>query len=94
MDDYIEITSFTHQPYYQQFAPEVPDNWERKLMYNVPLDEMIAVTDYALKNGYTVCWDGDVSEKGFSHKNGVAINPEVKKLEDMGWNPLRNMANI
>ncbi len=83
MDDYIEITSFTHQPYYQQFAPEVPDNWERKLMYNVPLDEMIAVADYALQNGYTVCWDGDVSEKGFSHKNGVAINPEVKKLEDM-----------
>ncbi|MBR5204809.1 MAG: aminopeptidase [Bacteroidaceae bacterium] len=83
MDDYIEITSFTHQPYYQQFAPEVPDNWERKLMYNVPLDEMIAVADYALQNGYTVCWDGDVSEKGFSHKNGVAINPEVKKTEDL-----------
>jgi bleomycin hydrolase len=83
MDDYIEITSFNHHPYYQQFAPEVPDNWERKLMYNVPLDEMIAITDYALQNGFTVCWDGDVSEKGFSHKNGVAINPEVKKLEDM-----------
>ena len=83
MDDYIELTSFTHQPYYQQFAPEIPDNWERKLMYNLPLDELIAVTDHALKNGYTVCWDGDVSEKGFSHKNGVAINPEVKKTEDL-----------
>lgn len=83
MDDYIEITSFTHHPYYQLCAPEVPDNWERKMMYNVPLDEMIEVMNYALNNGYTVCWDGDVSEKGFSHKNGVAINPEVKKLEDM-----------
>ena len=83
MDDYIEITSFTHHPYYQQFAPEVPDNWERKLMYNVPLDEMIGLMNHALANGYTICWDGDVSEKGFSHKNGVAINPEVKKVEDL-----------
>ena len=83
MDDYIELTSFTHHPYYQLCAPEVPDNWERKMMYNLPLDELIAVTDYALTNGFTVCWDGDVSEKGFSHKNGVAINPEVKKTEDL-----------
>ena len=83
MDDYIEITSFTHHPYYQLCAPEVPDNWERKMMYNVPLDEMIGLMNHALANGYTVCWDGDVSEEGFSHKNGVAINPEVKKLEDM-----------
>ena len=51
-------------------------------MYNLPLDEMMQVMDYALNNGYTVCWDGDVSEKGFSFKNGVAINPEVKKVDD------------
>lgn len=61
---------------------EVPDNWEHAQMYNLPLDEMMQVADYALNNGYTVCWDGDVSEKGFSFKNGVAINPEVKKVED------------
>ena len=48
----------------------------------IPLDEMMEVADYALNHGYTVCWDGDVSEKGFSFKNGVAINPEVKKVED------------
>ena len=33
---------------------------------------MMEVADYALTHGYTVCWDGDVSEKGFSFKNGVA----------------------
>ena len=82
MDDYIELTSFTHHPYYEAFELEVPDNWEHARMYNLPLDELIAVTDHALRNGYTVCWDGDVSEKGFSFKNGVAINPEVKKIED------------
>lgn len=82
MDDYVEITSFTHKPYYEMFAPEVPDNWEREPMYNLPLDEMMDVIDHALSNGYTVCWDGDVSEKGFSFKNGVAIHPEVNNVDD------------
>lgn len=82
MDDYIELTSFTHHPYHQKFEVEVPDNWEHEQMYNLPLDELIQTTDYALNHGYTVCWDGDVSEKGFSFKNGVAINPEVKKVDD------------
>ena len=82
MDDYVELTSFNHHPYYQKFEVEVHDNWEHYQQYNLPLDELIEVQDYALQHGFTVCWDGDVSEKGFSFKNGVAINPEVKKGED------------
>lgn len=82
MDDYVELTSFTHHPYYTMFDVEVHDNWEHEKMYNLPLDELMETMDYALKNGYSVCWDGDVSEKGFSFKNGVAINPEVKKVDD------------
>ena len=82
MDDYVELTSFNHHPYYQKFEVEVHDNWEHYQQYNLPLDELIEVQDYALQHGFTVCWDGDVSEKGFSFKKGVAINPEVKKVED------------
>lgn len=82
MDDYVEITSFSHKPFYEQMMIEVTDNWEGERQYNVPLDELIEVMDYALEHGYTLCWDGDVSEKGFSHANGVAINPEVKALDD------------
>lgn len=73
MDDYIELGSYIHRPYYTKFELEIPDNWEHKQIYNIPLDEMEQVMDIALKNGYTICWDGDVSEKGFSFKNGVAI---------------------
>ena len=80
MDDYIEIGSYTHKPYYQPFILEVPDNWEYEPIWNVPLDELIEIMNYALKNGFTVAWDGDVSERGFSHVNGVAINPDVKDL--------------
>ena len=80
-DDYVMLTSFTHKPYYEEFEVEVPDNWEHARMYNLPLDEMMEAMNHALKNGYTVCWDGDVSERGFSFKNGVAINPDVNNVD-------------
>jgi len=75
MDDYVSLTSFTHQPYYTQFAIEVPDNWAMLQSYNVTLDELQNVAEKALIGGYTWAWGADVSEKGFSFKNGVAIVP-------------------
>ena len=35
MEDYVSVTSFTHHPFYTQFAIEVPDNWRWDLSYNV-----------------------------------------------------------
>jgi hypothetical protein len=81
-DDYVEITSFTLFPFYTQGLVPIPDNWRKLNFYNVPLDELIAIMDYSLNNGYTVDWDGDVSEKGFSHKDGVAIIPELEKTDE------------
>ena len=81
-DDYVEITSLTLFPFYQQGVVPIPDNWRKASYYNVPLDELITITDYALNNGYTVAWDGDVSEKGFSHSKGVAIIPELEKVDE------------
>jgi len=80
--DYIELTSYSSYPYYEQVNLEVPDNWSGNLYYNVPLEDFIAVMGHALENGYSICWDGDVSDRGFSHKNGVAIVPE-KKVESL-----------
>jgi len=77
MNNYVNITSFSHFPFYTQGLVEVPDNWEMNRFYNVPIDEFIQILDYSLNNGYTVAWDGDVSEKGFSHAKGVAVNPDV-----------------
>jgi aminopeptidase C len=81
-DDYVEITSFTLFPFYTQGLLPIPDNWRKMNYYNVPLDELIAVMDYSLNNGYTVAWDGDVSEKGFNHARGVAIIPELEKVDE------------
>lgn len=75
-DDYIEITSYTHHPFYQPFVLEVRDNWAHGLYYNVPVNELMEIMYYALNNGYTVCWDGDTSEKTFTHKKGKADLPE------------------
>lgn len=75
MDDYVSITSFTHHPFYTQFALEVPDNWTMMPSYNVPLDELQNIAEYAITKGYSWAWGADVSEKGFSFKNGLAIVP-------------------
>jgi aminopeptidase C len=73
-DDYVEITSFKHFPFYSREILEIPDNWAMAKFYNVPLDELIEIIDYSLKNGYTVNWDGDTSEPGFTFSDGVAVN--------------------
>jgi bleomycin hydrolase len=80
-DDYVEITSLTLFPFYTQGLVPIPDNWRKINYYNVPLDELIAIMDYSLNKGYTVAWDGDDSEKGFSHAKGVAIIPELEKVD-------------
>lgn len=82
MDDYIEFSSFTHHPYYEQFVPEVPDNWSWGSVWNLPLAEMMDVIDRAVAEGYTVAWGTDVSEKGFSRVKAIGIIPEAD-LEGM-----------
>ncbi len=79
MSDYIKITSYTHHPFYTKFAIEVPDNWLMHEAYNVPLNEFEEIATNALNNGYTIAWGGDVSSKGFSWKNGLAIVPDEKE---------------
>jgi bleomycin hydrolase len=82
MEDYIIISSYTHHPFYTKFILEVPDNWSWGKVLNVPLDELVEIIDSAVFNNYTVVWSADISEKGFSFANGLAIMPELK-YEDM-----------
>jgi bleomycin hydrolase len=81
-DDYIEITSFSLFPFYTKGHIPVPDNWSHGHYYNLPLDDVMAVMENAVKKGYSVDWDGDVSEKGFKSKDGYAVVPEDAKDED------------
>lgn len=73
--DYISITSYTHHPFYTEFALEIPDNWRWDKSYNIPIDELMQIFDYSIEKGYTVLWGSDMSEKGFTRK-GIAVVPE------------------
>lgn len=81
--NYIEICSFTSEPLYQPYVVEIPDNWTWTPAYNMPLDEMMQAVDYALEHGYTLGWAQDVSNPGFSRKEGVGIVPEDPKNENL-----------
>lgn len=76
MDDYVSLTSFTNHELYQECILEIQDNWAWGTSYNVTLDDLYNETVQALKNGYTIAWASDVSEKGFSFSNGLGIVPE------------------
>ncbi len=83
MDNYVEISSYSHHPFYEKFILEVPDNWSWDEMYNVPINELEEIIDNSLNNGYTVAWAADVSEKGFLTSNkGLAVLPEIN-IEEM-----------
>jgi len=87
-DDYIEFSSYTHHPFYEKFVLEVPDNWAQQSMYNVPLDELIAIIDYSLNQGISISWGTDISNLGFNDGYGRIMadgadfkNPEVAEKQ-------------
>ncbi|WP_039866802.1 aminopeptidase C [Pedobacter sp. BAL39] len=91
-EDYVELSSFNTSPYYKKAVLMVPDNWSYDQVYNVQMDDITKTIDNALKKGYTVAWATDVSEKGFSWKNGVAYVPE-KDFAEMSADEKKAMFN-
>jgi bleomycin hydrolase len=87
LDDYVNLTSFTHHPFYESFVLEIPDNYSNGSYYNLPLDEMMTTLTFALNNGFTVSWDGDVGEKGFGRRAGLAVLPTSPKRDDIFESP-------
>ena len=80
-DDYIELTSYTHQPYYHKFCLRDKYNWASDLYLNIPLDELLYIAYSAINNGYTIDWNGDVSEPGFNFWKGTAVLQLNKKAD-------------
>lgn len=81
-NDYVTITSYTHHPFWTQFAVEVQDNWRNPLSWNIPMEDMMRIIDNAIDNGYTVAWGGDVSEDGFTRK-GTAYAYDLKQVQSL-----------
>lgn len=96
---YVNITSFTHHPFYEKFVLEIPDNYSRGEFYNVKMQEMLETVKYALENGYTVDWGADVTEESFQSKYGLAIDPQDMKQmildkEDIKWDSIYKEIDI
>lgn len=70
--EYKALTSFTHHPFYTSFALEIPDNRDGDLFFNVPIDTLAQWVEKAVRGGHGVCWEGDISERGFSFAKGIA----------------------
>jgi aminopeptidase C len=79
-DDYVNLASFSHQPFYEKFIIEVQDNWRWGTAYNLPIDEFMEVMNNAIDNGYTIAWGSDVSEKGWlrGENAGIAVLPDLE----------------
>jgi len=86
MDDYTSLTSFTNHAMYEECSIQIPDNWTWGKSYNINLDELMSACEFALKEGFTIAWTADVSEKGFNFSQGLAINPIDESLleDDLG----------
>lgn len=81
-NNYIELCSFNHQPYNKYFNLEIPDNWSGAQYLNISQENMIETINHALKNGYSIVWDGDVSEDDFNHKKGMATIAKYDTLDN------------
>lgn len=93
-DNYINITSFTHHPFYEPFALEVADNWLWEKSQNVPMEELKAIVDNSIEQGYTVVWAADVSEGGFKWRQGYALMPEKKSGADLEGSELARWVQL
>ncbi|MFK7769769.1 MAG: C1 family peptidase [Mariniblastus sp.] len=86
-DDYLSVTSYQHHPFYEDFVLEIPDNYSNGSFYNLPIDDLVEIIDNAIESGYSVAWDGDVSEKGFSSARGIAVMPKNPSRRDLFTSP-------
>ncbi len=88
-DDYIEITSYSHHPFYENCYLEIPANWNHGKYYNVPIDELMMIIDSALYKGYSLIWDGDVTEYPLISENRINYKLHVLDLPTEQNSPKR-----
>ena len=84
LNDYVAITSFTHHPFYKPFVLEVADNWLWGSFENVPLNELLEITNNAI----------DVSEPGMKWRKGYAVLPVEKDVPDLEGSDLERWTQL
>lgn len=84
VDSYREVMSLQGEGFWRRATLLVPDNWSHDDDYwNVPLEQFLENLDHALRTGFTVAVDIDVSERGTRGPNRW-VWELPKKLETDG----------
>lgn len=81
-DDYAEIVSFSDKPLYRKFMLEDKYNWASDSFWNVSLSDLQMIMDTALRKGWTLGWEGDVTGTGFNFFGGYAALPDSARDYD------------
>ena len=77
-DDYVEITSYSHHPFYSKCILEIESNWNNNYYLNLPINDFVNTVDYALSHNFSVCWDGDIYN---GYNEGFAmLNDSIKTI--------------
>ncbi len=84
---YMEVTSYLQLPFYRYNVLRIPANWGDGKYLNIPLKDFETIIDHALDNGYTLAWDGDVSEDHFDMDSGVLLgtSEEEDQIVTQEW---------
>ena len=82
-DEYVNVTSFRHHIMGDSFILETPDNVMNDKFLNVPIEALMSMITKSLVNGKAVCWEGDISEPGFSFSEGVAETNHQTVTQDL-----------
>ena len=78
-DNYVEITSYSHHTFYDKIVLDIPANWNDNKYLNLPIKDFETVINNALKNGYSLAWDGDATEPNFNFQKGIL---KLNQLEE------------
>lgn len=85
-DEYIALTSTDEQPYGEEIALSLPDNWTQERFLNLTPDSLLRLTEQAVKTHHGVCWEGDTGDPGFDWQHGVAclslLSPLTRVSDD------------
>lgn len=80
VEDYVELTSYSHLPFYEKSKLEIPANWRNRTYLNLPVEDFMTTVFEALRNGYTLAWDGDIGNSGGFKDNGIVrVKGEYKE---------------
>lgn len=80
--DWLAMTSFSHHAFGESFVLELADNQFQDSYLNVPIDTLMTTINHSLLTGHPVCWEGDISEPGFSFKKGFAVVEKHGRTDD------------